>query len=244
MEEYYPDLGRRQFDPWLICRPVALIDRYGFGCAGCGDCCRGRKDLLLSGYDLWRICARVQLPPSVVVRGYCRKTIGAESLLPVLRIRPQSESQHNCPFLHKSRCTIHEAAPLACALYPLMQQIDTETGTVTYFAQPTVCGFPAAGGTAEEYLRAGGVLQRQHIDLAWAIGCTKLSRRVQTLAPALHPAQLKTLQHKVFQLLYLSLDWQKPYLPQLEAALVQLDAYLEKVAARAGQGTTLRQEDV
>lgn len=40
---------------------MPLLERdtqFHFACAGCGNCCRGREDIVLSGYDLWRIAAR------------------------------------------------------------------------------------------------------------------------------------------------------------------------------------------
>ena len=45
-------------------REVPLLGRdeaFSFACAGCGDCCRGREDIVLSGFDLWRIAARLNL---------------------------------------------------------------------------------------------------------------------------------------------------------------------------------------
>ena len=45
---------------------MPLLERdtqFRFACAGCGNCCRGREDIVLSGYDLWRIAARLRLPP-------------------------------------------------------------------------------------------------------------------------------------------------------------------------------------
>lgn len=53
--------------------------QFCFACAGCGDCCRGREDIVLSGFDLWRIAARLRLPPQIVARGYCRASIGQVS---------------------------------------------------------------------------------------------------------------------------------------------------------------------
>ena len=44
---------------------MPLLERdaqFRFACAGCGNCCRGREDIVLSGYDLWRIAARLRLP--------------------------------------------------------------------------------------------------------------------------------------------------------------------------------------
>ena len=44
---------------------MPLLERdaqFRFACAGCGNCCRGREDIVLSGYDLWRIAARLREP--------------------------------------------------------------------------------------------------------------------------------------------------------------------------------------
>ena len=37
---------------------LARDEAFSFACAGCGGCCRGREDIVLSGFDLWRIAAR------------------------------------------------------------------------------------------------------------------------------------------------------------------------------------------
>ena len=38
---------------------LARDEAFSFACAGCGGCCRGREDIVLSGFDLWRIAARL-----------------------------------------------------------------------------------------------------------------------------------------------------------------------------------------
>lgn len=43
---------------------LARDEAFSFACAGCGGCCRGREDIVLSGFDLWRIAARLRLPPA------------------------------------------------------------------------------------------------------------------------------------------------------------------------------------
>lgn len=102
-------------------REVPLLRRdegFSFACAGCGDCCRGREDIVLSGFDLWRIAARLRLPPRTVARAFCKASIGAVSHLPVLRLAPVREEGNNCPFLTHSRCAIHDAEPLVCGALP------------------------------------------------------------------------------------------------------------------------------
>ena len=52
---------------------LARDEAFSFACAGCGGCCRGREDIVLSGFDLWRIAARLRLPPRTVARAFCRR---------------------------------------------------------------------------------------------------------------------------------------------------------------------------
>ena len=57
---------------------MPLLERdtqFRFTCAGCGNCCRGREDIVLSGYDLWRIAARLISCAS----GYSAHTSGSAS---------------------------------------------------------------------------------------------------------------------------------------------------------------------
>ena len=63
---------------------LARDEAFSFACAGCGGCCRGREDIVLSGFDLWRIAARLRLPPQTVARAFCRASIGQVSHLPVV----------------------------------------------------------------------------------------------------------------------------------------------------------------
>ena len=102
---------------------LARDEAFSFACAGCGGCCRGREDIVLSGFDLWRIAARLRLPPRTVARAFCRGSIGRVSRLPVLRLAPVKEERGNCPFLTGNHCAIHDAEPLVCALYPLAQEL-------------------------------------------------------------------------------------------------------------------------
>ena len=128
---------------------LAAGDEFPF--AGCGDCCRKRRDLVLSGYDLYRIARRLYLPPRVVAQAFCKSYIAPQSCLPALRLTPSPETG-DCRFLEGGACVIHEARPLACALYPLGQCIDPDTGAVAYHAQLPLCGLRREGRTLRQYL--------------------------------------------------------------------------------------------
>lgn len=209
---------------------MPLLDRkarFAFACAGCGDCCRGREDIVLSGYDLWRIAHRLGLPPRIVARGYCRGSIGPVSGLPVLRLAPVKEQRNNCPFLDGGLCAIHDAEPLVCALYPLAQEISRE-GRVDYFLQPTQCGGQRAEARVEDHLALYGILEREPLDRRWALACMDLEDRVAALELA--PVLRRRMQAKLWQALYFGYDPARPWPEQLERNLAWLEQELQKLA--------------
>ena len=214
-------------------REVPLLRRdegFSFACAGCGDCCRGREDIVLSGFDLWRIAARLRLPPRTVARAFCKASIGAVSHLPVLRLAPVREEGNNCPFLTHSRCAIHDAEPLVCALYPLAQEI-TKEGSVSYFLQPTSCGGQVISAKVGDYLARYDIPAREATDVRWAQVCMALEDRVEALEAVFEPVFIRRMQQKLWQALYYRYDFAAPFLPQLEENLSGLDAELKKLSA-------------
>ena len=100
---------------WDACPRLSAGEPFDFACAGCGDCCRQRRDLVLSGFDLYRIARRLRLSPRIVAAAFCKSYIAPESCLPALRLTPDPKTG-NCRFFEGSACAIHAARPLACAL--------------------------------------------------------------------------------------------------------------------------------
>ena len=201
---------------------------FAFACNGCGDCCRGREDIVLSGFDLWRIAARLRLPPQMVARGFCRASIGTVSHLPVLRLAPVKENRNNCPFLTGDHCAIHDAEPLVCALYPLAQEISRE-GEVSYFLQPTACGGRVIEAKVEDYLSRYDVPTREQTDVRWALGCMELEDVVEQAETLLSPVLVRRMQAKLWQALYFNYDCTQLFLPQLERNLDWLNGEIIKL---------------
>lgn len=83
---------------WDACPRLSAGEPFDFACAGCGDCCRQRRDLVLSGFDLYRIARRLRLSPRIVAAAFCKSYIAPESCLPALRLTPDPKTG-NCRFL-------------------------------------------------------------------------------------------------------------------------------------------------
>lgn len=187
---------------------------FSFQCAGCGGCCRSREDIVLSGYDLYRLSRRLGLPPKITARAFCRTYIGSVSHLPVLRLAPVREEHNNCPFLTGSHCAVHEARPLVCALYPLGQEISS-TGEVSYYFQATNCGGQVYQATLHDYLAGQGIAEREPLDILWAQSCMRLEQEAEVWETLFHPVILRRFQAKVWDALYYRYDLSRPWAEQL-----------------------------
>lgn len=202
---------------------------FSFVCKGCGDCCRARRDLLLSGLDMYRIARRLGLPPRIVAEAFCRREVGAATCLPVLRLAPRGKNG-DCPFLDAGACAVHAARPLACALYPLGQAIDTETGRAEYYAQTPLCGLPAEGRTLACYLADAGVTERLGADVQWAKVCTALSGRLLAAGGAVHPHFAATVR-RIEKALYYDYSLRDEFYPQFRQNSQALLPLVDKLLA-------------
>lgn len=231
MRDHHIDLcGQIDFTRTEAMPLLAREAHFSFACNGCGDCCRGREDIVLSGFDLWRIAARLHLPPQIVARGFCRASIGTVSHLPVLRLAPVKENRNNCPFLTENHCAIHDAEPLVCALYPLAQEISRD-GQVSYFLQPTGCGGQVIEARVQDYLARYDVPAREATDVRWAQTCMALEDTVEQLEAALGPVLVRRMQAKLWQALYFDYNFAQPFQPQLERNLGWLQGEMAKLTA-------------
>lgn len=225
MSSRAPEPGRAGEREWDSCPRLDLDEPFAFVCAGCGGCCRARRDLVLSGYDLYRIARRLDLPPRVVAAAFCREYLGQKTLLPALRLTPDPKTG-DCRFLEGGACLIHPARPLACALYPLGQSIDPAAAAVEYYAQTPLCGARAGERTLRDCLRDAGVLERAGIDARWAAVCTDLSERL--LANREHP-RLAAVQRRIARALYYDYTIRDEFYPQFQQNIGTLEPLLERL---------------
>lgn len=210
--------------------PVLSSDSpFSFVCAGCGDCCRQRRDLVLSGYDLYRIARRLRLSPRIVAHAFCKSYVAPQSCLPTLRLTPDPQTG-NCRFFEGHACVIHEARPLACALYPLGQSIDPVTAQTEYRLQLPSCGACAEGRTLQQYLEDSAILERAGIDARWAIVSTRISQQLIDAGGASHP-HFAAVARRIERALYLDYDLGDEFYPQFQHNLEILQPLLVRMLA-------------
>ena len=221
-----PEPGRGS-ECWDLGPALALEAPFPFVCAGCGECCRHRNDLVLSGYDLYRIARRLRLSPRIVAHAFCKEYIASQSCLPTLCLTPDPRTGH-CRFFEGNACVIHNARPLACALYPLGQSIDPVTAQVEYHAQMPLCGLSVPERTLRRYLEDSAVEERIGIDARWAVVCTQISDQLLAAGGQQH-FHFSAAARRIQKALYLDYDLGDEFYPQFQQNIAVLMPLLTRI---------------
>ena len=97
---------------------IGVDDKFRFSCKQCGKCCTDREDILLSPFDLFRAAKKLDMTPDEFVNEYCDSYVGDTSKMIIVRLMPRG-SIKRCPLLRDRKCSIHDAKPMVCAMFPI-----------------------------------------------------------------------------------------------------------------------------
>ncbi len=212
-------------------------DSFKFHCTQCGKCCINRDDILLSPQDLFRIAKKLDLTPTDTVNQYCEAYIGNDSRIPVVRIKSKGSIQR-CPFLKDRKCSVHEAKPAVCAMFPIGRAVgyskdpDSEMNTVPkleYFFTDPGCGDNAETHTLKEWFHDFGLSLEDDYFIRWALFQMELHDFLADMEKHVDESLMKTLWNSVFIQLYLDYDIKKEFLPQFDAHVDKIHLFLQSV---------------
>lgn len=100
-------------------------EQFHFECSLCGECCRNvEQSVMLEPYDLYRIAGYLMQTGygvsgiEQVIEEYAEVKLLPGSNYPIFLLKTKGQRKE-CIFLNEGRCSIHDAKPRACRLYPL-----------------------------------------------------------------------------------------------------------------------------
>lgn len=119
-------------------KPVRLKDRVSFHCQLCGMCCKNVSHaIMLEPLDIYRL--------SRYLRARGKRVDGIEDVLseiaepmmlteavPIFTLKAIGP-EHSCIFLKDRRCSVYEARPRACRLYPFTTRPGNRGREFDYF---------------------------------------------------------------------------------------------------------------
>lgn len=210
---------------------------FRFHCDMCGDCCRHRKDILLTPFDLNRIARHLGDSPKEVIDRYCIVYVGDSSRFPVVLLKSEGQDDA-CPFLKDNRCSIHSHKPTVCALFPLGRAMmyDQETGAKGnltkkpfYFLQNVACGTKDETHTVQEWLGNFGLEDSEAWFVEWSNALTRLSILIQELEKILPEDVMRMAFDTIFRAVYLNYYVGLDFMQQFRGNITELEKLLKEL---------------
>ncbi len=119
---------------------------FSFAChpdVGCFNACCGDLNLLLTPYDVLRLCRGLQMPSADFLSTHCEISLYPDTGFPAIHLRMEDNEYRNCPFVTEAGCSVYENRPAACRTYPLGRVVrTTEDGGIKvqyYLVQEAHC---------------------------------------------------------------------------------------------------------
>ncbi len=202
---------------------IGVDDKFRFSCKQCGKCCTDREDILLSPFDLFRAAKKLDMTPDEFVNEYCDSYVGDTSKMIIVRLMPRG-SIKRCPLLRDRKCSIHDAKPMVCAMFPIgrgfkldpkkpgAEQISAES--IRFIFNGAHCG-NAEEHTVREWFTSFGIPIKDEFFIEWQkviseIGdATKYAEKVCS-----NDEVLNLIYTAIYGLMYIKYDTNQEFMPQ------------------------------
>ncbi len=209
------------YDSWKI----SLDGSFRFHCTECGKCCINREDILLTPRDLCNASKAMNMLPPAFVNAYCECYIGQDSRIPIVRLKPIG-SIKRCPLLKDRKCSIHQAKPAVCAMFPVGRAVTIDkdsynqdgvlSSQIQYILNPITCGDQSETHTVRDWLNAFHIPLEDEFFLKWHGCIAELSSFIRKEEKKIPEHVMNDLWTAVYIHLYLDYDPSHEFLPQFE----------------------------
>ena len=198
---------------------------FRFHCKQCGKCCINREDILLNPKDLYNISKELGLAPQDTIAQYCVVYLGQNSRIPIVRLKPRG-SIKRCPLLRDRKCSVHNAKPTVCALFPLGRSIKLdaketdpdaiERARIQYIINPIECGDRSEEHTVREWVESFGIPIHDNDFIAWQKALFTVRQKIVELEKMLPDKSMELVWSITYQALYLNYDIQEDFREQFQ----------------------------
>ena len=200
-----------------------IDDTFSFSCNQCGKCCINREDILLSPFDLFRMSKKLSMTPNEFVAQYGEAYIGDSSQMVIVRLRLRG-SIKRCPLLKGRKCSVHDAKPVFCAMYPIGRALRMDpknpnadkmtTDNIEYIFNGAHCG-NAETHTVCEWFTSFGIPIKDEFFVEWQKTITELHDIIVIAEKNFEmETTVNTIWSVIYAAMYMKYDINKDFMPQ------------------------------
>lgn len=217
---------------------IGLDDTFQFSCKQCGKCCINREDILLSPLDLFRLSQKLNMTPEEFVEKYGEASIGGSSRMVIIRLRPRG-SIKRCPLLKDRKCSVHDAKPTVCAMFPIgrtfrmdaskygKEQVSTKN--IEYIFNGEHCG-NAETHTVREWFKSFGIPIEDEFFVEWQNTICELYEIIHVAEKKFKSeSTMNVLWSSIYAAIYLNYNIEQDFMPQFLKNRNELFAVLRMI---------------
>ena len=201
-------------------------DTFRFHCNQCGKCCINREDIILNPFDVYRASKELGLSTAEFITTYGECYIGDTSKLPLIRLRPRG-SIRRCPLLKDRKCSIQNAKPTVCALFPIGRAMSgakqDKASNTNFSAKDTIfiltppgCGDRSETHTVREWLTTFGIPVEDEFFAKWQSVLIRLSVGLRRVIDSVDRDTFNDVVNSCFSVAYANYDTSEEFMPQFE----------------------------
>ncbi len=217
---------------------IGADETFKFGCKMCGKCCTHRTDILLTPRDLFNIAKTLVLSPEEVIEKYCETYLGSSSRFPIVRLKPVGYNE-SCPLLNDRKCSVHNAKPAVCAMYPIGRYVignseettagNLSTKSIGFIKQLTNCGDESETYTVREWLEGFGIPLEDEYFIEWQTFLGRISKSIREMEKREPTDVMDQMIQCIYIGTYLNYDTTQEFLPQFKENSEKIIYFVEAI---------------
>ena len=203
---------------------VSQNARITFRCECCGRCCRNLENaLMIDPMDIFNLSQYLRkqgsemIGPEEMLARYAHPAL-LDGCYPIFQLNTEG-GDHACVFLKDGRCSVYEARPQVCRMYPFGAEPGERGRDFNYYLcteQPH--HFTDRSVKVKDWLGANFSKASREFLKAHYQALPVLGKAIRSLGEQGY----KRLMFKILYYLYFGYDLEKPFLPQYQANIAAL----------------------
>jgi len=206
---------------------VGPDDTFQYHCFRCGECCHNvRESIMLTSWDMFRLAKLLDRPIEEFINDY---TVPGLITFPIftLKTKPYGDA---CIF-YKNGCSVQEAKPLVCRLYPLNIEPGDHEGLSYCIVSQKPHHYTGQTRKVGDWMAENLTPDDRRFMVGWfnqVLEFGKLMKRIGQTAGG--KEKLERLLTSMIWMMYVCYEIQEDFWPQYERNMACLKKGLESAA--------------
>ncbi|MBO5067658.1 MAG: YkgJ family cysteine cluster protein, partial [Clostridia bacterium] len=189
------------------------------------------------------LAKELDMAPIQVIEKYCEVYVGESSRIPIVRLVPVGPYQI-CPLLKGNRCSVHNAKPTVCAIFPIGRAFSLpveEAGNakfsgkdIQYILQPITCGDKRKEHTVREWLSDFNIPVDDQFFVDWQTSVCRIGACIREIEKTFPKSVMGQIFNLIFASAYVNYITTQDFKEQFDKNIAKVVELVEMLPKKLG----------